>query len=332
MTEDIPREVEEIADAIKSMSIRGAGRIARAGAEALKKAALLYRGPRNPEDFQAYMERVARIIVSTRPTAVSLPNAVSYVMRAVRQGAMSYGEMVEAVVRRADEFIESSLEAVRRIADIGARRISSGETILTHCHSTAAVQVIITAHRMGKEIRVYSTETRPKFQGRITYRQLREAGVNVTQIPDSAVRSIMKRVDKVVVGADTVTSDGAVVNKVGTSQVALAAHEARVRVFVAAETYKFSPASATGIPVLIEERSPSEIVSEEWLTSHPGIRVFNPAFDVTPPEYIDAIVTEVGIIPPKAAIMVLKERFGDLESPEQLVLMAMDHDEAGVYF
>ena len=329
MAESIPGEVVMIADDIRSMRIRGAGRIARAGAEALKKAAQLYRGP--PSDFRKYMERVAGLIVSTRPTAVSLPNAVSYVMRALEtEGDLR--EIVEAVVRRADEFIESSLKAVRRIGIIGARRIMDGDVILTHCHSTAAVQVIITAHRMGKKIKVFSTETRPKFQGRITYRTLREAGVDVTQIPDSAVRSAMKMVDRVVVGADTVTSDGAVVNKVGTSQVALAAHEARVRVFVAAETYKFSPASAAGVPVIIEERDPSEIVSREWLDKHRGIRVYNPAFDVTPPEYIDAIVTEIGVIPPKAAIMVLKERFGELKPPDRLVLAARDHDEAGVYY
>ncbi len=328
----LPPEVVRIAEDIKEMRIRGAGRIARAGAEALKLAAQKYRGSPSPEDFRRYMERVAHYVVSTRPTAVSLPNAVSFVMKRLREAEGSFRELVATVVAAADEFIETSLRAVETIGRIGARMIKDGETILTHCHSTAAVSVLVAARKMGKEIKVYTTETRPKFQGRITYRQLAEAGVNATQIPDSAVRSVMKRVDKVVVGADTITSDGALINKVGTSQVALAAHEARVRLFVAAETYKFSPASVHGVPVLIEERPPEEVVPRKWLERNPGVKVRNPAFDVTPPEYIDAIITELGVIPPKAAAMVLRELFGYSAEAEKLVLVAVEHDEAGVYY
>ena len=120
----------------------------------------------------------------------------------------------------------------------------------------------------------------------------------------------MHEVDQVVIGADTIASNGAVINKIGTSQIALAAHEARVRVFVAAETYKFSPMTVFGELVSIEFRDPTEIVPREWLDDHPNVEVLNPAFDVTPPEYIDALITEIGVIPPQAAILVLMERMG----------------------
>ncbi len=328
----VPEEVASIARDIKGMKIRGAGKIARAGAEALKIAAQRYEGPTDPERFKGYMEQVARYIVSTRPTAVSLPNAVAFVMKQLREAAGGFRELVDTVVRAADDFIRNSLRAVETIGRIGARMLRSGDTVLTHCHSTAALSILVTAKKTGREIKVYTTETRPKFQGRITYKQLVEAGVEAIQIPDSAVRSIMKRVDKVVVGADTITSDGALINKVGTSQVALAAHEARVRLFVAAETYKFSPASVHGVPVLIEERPPDEVVPAEWLKRNPGVKIRNPAFDVTPPEYIDAIITEVGVIPPKAAAIVLRELFGYSYEAEKLVLVAAEHDEAGVYY
>lgn len=306
----IPLKVLEIAEGIKTMRIRGAGRIARAAAEALKIAALEYKGPMDEHSFKKYMAHVADLIVSTRPTAVSLPNAVLYVMYRLMSGRGGVKELIETVVKAAENFIQESLEAVKKIGEIGARRIKDGAVVLTHCHSTASVSVIVTAYKMGKIRRVYSTETRPFYQGRITARQLLEAGVPVTQIPDSAVRYIMHEVDQVVVGADTIASNGAVVNKIGTSQVALAAHEARVRVFVAAETYKFSPATVIGELVPIEFRSPTEIVGEEWLKKHPNIEVLNPSFDVTPPEYIDAIITERGVIPPQAAILVLMDRFG----------------------
>ncbi len=306
----VPEKVLEIAEGIKTMRIRGAGKIARAAAEALKIAAEKYEGPSDPGEFRKYMGRVANLVVSTRPTAVSLPNAVIYVMYHLDRASGGLEELRRAVIEAAEEFIEESLDAVRKIGEIGARRIKDNAVVLTHCHSTAAVSVITTAYKMGKIVKVYSTETRPFYQGRITYRQLIENGVPVVQIPDSAVRYVMHDVDQVVVGADTVASNGAVVNKIGTSQVALAAHEARVRVFVAAETYKFSPATLIGELVPIEFRPPTEIVPEDWIKRHPNVEVLNPAFDVTPPEYIDAIITEQGVIPPQSAILILLERFG----------------------
>ncbi len=306
----IPEKVLEIAEAIKTMKIRGAGKIARAAAEALKIAAEKYDGPKDPDEFRKYMNKVANLILSTRPTAVSLPNAVIYVMYHLGKATGDINDLKEAVIKSAEKFINDSLQAVKKIGEIGARRIKDNSVVLTHCHSTAAASVIINAYRMGKIIKVYSTETRPFYQGRITARHLLEAGVPVVQIPDSAVRYIMHEVDQVIVGADTIASNGAVINKIGTSQVALAAHEARVRVFVAAETYKFSPATLIGELVPIEFRDPTEIVPREWINKHKNVEVLNPSFDVTPPEYIDAIITEQGVIPPQAAILVLLERFG----------------------
>ncbi len=326
---NLDKRILEIADGIKTMRIRGAGKIARAAAEALKIAAETYRGPRDPGEFRKYMERIAELIISTRPTAVSLPNAVYYVMYALERTSGGVDELIHAVTSRAEEFIKNSLEAVKRIGEIGARRIKSGATVLTHCHSTAAVSVIKTAYEMGKIEKVYSTETRPFYQGRITTRQLLEAGVPVIQIPDSSVRYIMHEVDQVVVGADTITSNGAVVNKIGTSQIALAAHEARVRVFVAAETYKFSPMTVIGELVPIEFRPETEVVPEEWIRKHPNVKVLNPAFDVTPPEYIDAIITEEGVIPPQAAILVLIEKFGwALEKIKQGAIHKVEFEES----
>jgi ribose 1,5-bisphosphate isomerase len=122
--------------------------------------------------------------------------------------------------------------------------------------------------------------------------------------------------DKAIVGADAVAANGAVVNKIGTSMVALAAHESRVLFFVAAETYKFSPETMLGRLVRIEERGVSEVISERELKRMPKVNVRNPAFDVTPPDYIDLIITERGIIPPQAAIMVIQEEFGSITRDE----------------
>ncbi len=310
MSEYVPEGVRKIWLDIKEMRIRGAGRIARAGARALAIAAEEFKG-RNLKDFMAYMERIAEFVRSARPTAVSLPNAVAYVMnRLKRSGASSLEEAVRAVVNAAEEFIEYSLNAVRIIGELGAKRLENGDVVMTHCHSTAAVSVIATAHNQGKVHRVYVKETRPKMQGLITAKALADAGLDVILIPDSSVRYFMKKVNKVVVGADTIAANGAVINKIGTSMVALAAKEARVRMYVASETYKFSPQTVIGELVPIEVRSPLEIVTEEWLNRNPEVKVYNPVFDVTPPEYIDAIITEKGVIPPQAAILILLEEYG----------------------
>ncbi len=324
----VHEKIIEIAEGIRTMRIRGAGKIARSAAEALKIAAETYNGEPDPESFRKYMNEVAKLILATRPTAVSLPNAVYYVMYAL-EADLGFKELREAVISRAEEFVKNSLEAVRKIGEIGARRIKQDSVVLTHCHSTAAATVIITAYKMGKIKRVYSTETRPFYQGRITARHLLKAGVPVIQIPDSSVRYIMHEVDQVVVGADTIASNGALVNKVGTSQVMLAAHEARVRVFVAAETYKFSPMTVIGELVPIEYRDPTEIVPKEWIDKHPNVTVLNPAFDVTPPEYIDAIITEEGVIPPQAAILILMEKFGwALEKIKQGVKQSVSFEDS----
>ena len=304
----IPREVLQIAEDIKTMRIRGAGKIARSAAKALMIAAEKYRGP--VAEFKEYMEKVSRIILNTRPTAVSLPNAVMYVMTRLRKAEGDLSDLKQVVISSAKEFIDKSLEAVKKIAEYGAKMINDGDVIITHCHSTAAVSIIIEAHKQGKRVKVYSDETRPKFQGRITSTQLAEAGVDVTLVPDSAMRLMVRKADKVIVGADAIASNGALVNKIGTSQLALAAHEAGVVFLVAAETYKFSPMTFIGELVKIELREPAEIVSKEWLEANPGIRVLNPSFDVTPPEYISAIITELGVIPPHAAVLILTESFG----------------------
>lgn len=304
----IPREVLQIAEDIKTMRIRGAGKIARSAAKALMIAAEKYHGP--VTEFKEYMEKVSQIILNTRPTAVSLPNAVMYVMTRLRKAEGDLLDLKQVVISSAKEFIDKSLEAVKKIAEYGAKMINDGDVIITHCHSTAAVSIIIEAHRQGKRIKVYSDETRPKFQGRITSTQLAEAGIDVTLVPDSAMRLIVRKADKVIVGADAIASNGALVNKIGTSQLALAAHEAGVAFLVAAETYKFSPMTFIGELVKIELREPTEIVSKEWLEANPGVRVLNPSFDVTPPEYISAIITELGVIPPHAAVLILSESFG----------------------
>ena len=300
--------VAETADKIKRMEIRGAGRIARAAAEALRDGALASRAPTN-EAFRLEMEHAASLLLATRPTAVSLPNAVHMVMAGIEK-PLTLEEVRAGIVTRADEFIRSSQHAVEQIAGFGSRHIRDGDTIMTHCNSEAALSCIIAAHREGKEIEVFATEVRPRNQGLVTIRTLNDAGIKTNFIVDSAVRSFIHDVDLVVVGADAVTVNGAVVNKIGTSQVAHAAVEARVNVMVAAETYKFAPRTTLGELIEIEERPGSEVLPDAIAKELKNVTVRNPAFDVTPAEYIDLIVTEKGAIPPQMAYVIIRDYLG----------------------
>jgi ribose 1,5-bisphosphate isomerase len=300
--------VTETADKIKRMEIRGAGRIARAAAQALRDHAESL-STQDTGTFRSRMQEAADVLVATRPTAVSLPNAVHIVMAGLEQAGTAESAR-EGVIRRAEAFIDSSRHAVEQIARIGARHIKDGDVILTHCNSESALACIIEAHRSGKEIGVFATEVRPRNQGLVTIRTLNEAGIKTSFIVDSAVRSFINGIDLVLVGADAVTVNGAVVNKIGTSQVAHSASEARVNVLVAAETYKFAPRTIMGELIEIEERPPQEVLPDEIARTLPHVTVRNPAFDVTPADYIDMIVTEAGAIPPQMAYVIIQEYLG----------------------
>ncbi|MBP7410420.1 ribose 1,5-bisphosphate isomerase [Methanoculleus sp. 10] len=300
--------LNETAADIKNMEIRGAGRIARAAVEALADYARNL-DVSDPETFKREMQGAADILTGTRPTAVSLPNAVRYVMRAL-DSFESVEAARDAVLARAAEFVDHSEHAIERIAEIGARHISDGDVLLTHCNSEAALGCILEAHRQGKEIEVYATEVRPRGQGLITIRTLNDAGIRTNYIIDSAVRYFINDVDLVIVGADAIAVNGAVVNKIGTAQIAHAADEARTNVIVAAETYKFAPRTILGEKIEIEERDPGEVLPRGEAERLPFVRVRNPAFDVTPAEYIDLIVTERGAIPPELAYLVIRDYLG----------------------
>jgi ribose 1,5-bisphosphate isomerase len=296
----------ETAEKIKNMEIRGAVKIGRAAANAMKEEAKSVRTD-DLETFNKKMKDAYDLLYSTRPTAVTLPNALKYVMR---YKANSVDEARRAIIANADAFIANSENAVKKIGEIGAHRIKDGDTIMTHCNSSVAFQIFETAFKQGKNINVVATETRPRQQGYITVDFLQNVGIPTTLILDSAVRYYMKKVDLVIVGADAITANGSLINKVGTSQVALAANEARVSFICAAETYKFSPRSVFGEMIEIEERDPSEVLSPELQKKWPKLKVSNPAFDVTPHKYIDLIITEIGAISPEMAYWVIKDKLG----------------------
>lgn len=314
------QRLNKIATGIETMSIRGAGKIARYAIMALQNVAEESKA-KDKDAFTDELIAASKRLLSTRPTAVSLANSVRYLMHKVssaRQQGADLEKLRSVAIAAAKDFVRESNLAVERIGEIGSRRIRSGDVLMTHCQSNAVTAVMKKAWKDGKKFSVYVTETRPRFQGRKTATLLAREGIPVTVIVDSAARYFMNDVDKVIVGADAITANGALVNKIGTAAIASLAHESRTQFIVASETYKFSPETAIGELVTIEERDATEILPKSFLQKFPKVSVRNPSFDVTPPEYIDLIVTERGVIPPQGAIMMIHELFGTIQPSDLL--------------
>ena len=317
MSEDRPEPVaavRETAEAIAAMDVRGAATIADAAAEALAVQAR-DSVAETPATFRQDMRTAAKLLYETRPTAVSLPNALRYVLRGM--DGETVGALRESTIARVERFQTELTRAQEQLGRIGANRLRDGDVVLTHCHSTDALACIERAVADGKRIEAVVKETRPRNQGRITARQLRSWDVPVTYVVDSAAARCLGEVDHVLVGADSIVADGSVVNKIGTRGLAVNAREQGVPVVVAAQTIKLHPDTMTGHTVAIERRAETEVLSDEARrevergSSDESLVVSNPAFDVTPPRYVDAIVTERGQFPPESIVVLMRELFGE---------------------
>ncbi|NAZ24964.1 MAG: hypothetical protein GU357_04315 [Thermofilum sp.] len=261
---------------------------------------------RNPTLFVNSLER----ILKARPTASMLQNAVRLLTNnlAVTEVSTlddfiaSYENTRQAIVKKIFSDIEES-------STIASRRLANNDTVMTNSYSLFVKRTIEKAVEEGKKIKVYVTESRPTGEGVKFAAELSDKGIETYLIVDSAVRFFMKEVDKVLLSSEAISANGAVVNKIGTSLIALAAHEARVRVYVVSSTFKFSPETLVGELVEIPEIEISEYMPEGW-EKLKALKPKSPLFDVTPPSYIDAIITEKGVIAPEFAVMMFRESFG----------------------
>lgn len=289
------KSIKETAGKIKRLEIQGATNVAVSAAKALAQDLL---DAETPAEAARALDEGVRKLVAARDTEPMLRNGLKYIQSHVPRDWTDRDEFREAVERASAEIQGFFKESKTRIVEIGARRVRDGDTILTHCHSSAVTETLVEAHRQGRRFRVIQTETRPKYQGRITARELVEAGIDTTMIVDSAARHFMKEIDFVVVGGDAITSEGNVINKIGTSQVALAASEARIPFYVVSTLLKFDPVTIGGRYEAIEERDTGEI----WDAPPKGLKIRNPAFDVTRRDYIHGVITEEGVISPHSIL------------------------------
>ena len=298
------KTIDEMAEAIKNLRVRGAPLLGAAAAFGLALTAFHSKAGCVSE-LLAELEDAANILKSTRPTAVNLFWAADRVLGKARDFSGTAEELKTLVIREAQKIADEDAEANRAIGENGVALINDGDVILTHCNAGelatveygTALGVIRAAWKQGKKIRVIATETRPLLQGaRLTAYELKRDGIPVTLITDSMVGCVMHKrlVNKVVVGADRIVQD-AVINKIGTFTVAVLAHEHGVPFYVAAPKSTFDLAR-TSTDVVIEERKPAEVTHYgAKQVAAEGVSVLNPAFDITPLKYVSAIIHESGV-------------------------------------
>lgn len=314
----IDSEVRAVVDDVRIRQMRGGTIVTHAALSALRSAALKST-TQSKQDFLKELEENAKYLATIRTASVPLANGLRLVLTDVQAAAkqLDTQALKQSVVDATEGFERRLDESIETIAEIGARRLKDGDVILTHSYSSSVIAILKRAHQQHRQLKVFVTETRPELEGHDVARELTNLGIETTLIIDSAVSHFMKDSDKILVGAEAVAANGAIVNKIGTATIAAVAHEARVRVFVAASTYKFSPETMFGELIEIEERDPSFVLSDAETRQLPRLTVRNPAFDVTSPESIDLIITERGVIPPQAAIMIVRET-RKLQTPSPL--------------
>lgn len=300
---------EEVAEAIKNLTVRGAMAIGVAAAYGVVLAALsaLKQGSVSVKEGS---KNAARLLRSQRPTARNLFWALELMEGELDQTHLDGEPLSRRLLELADEIARQTIETNRRIVEIGQEILQDSTGALTHCNSGplagvrygTALGILIGAHQRGRGIHVFVDETRPLLQGaRITAWELERAGADYTVIVDSAAGEVMREglVDVVVVGADRIARNGDTANKIGTYMLAILSSAHHIPFYVAAPTSTIDAECPEGRQIVVEKRAPEEVRNFDGNTITPaGADVYNPAFDVTPSSYISGIITEFGILKP----------------------------------
>jgi ribose 1,5-bisphosphate isomerase len=287
---------------IKSLKIQGATNVAIAAIDVMQEVSLKSKA-KTKATYIKELSSAAKKLAKTRPTEPMMRNGLRYILH-LNLKRYDLNELRQVVKSKCEEFRGMILSSKNKIADIGSAKIEPGMTVLTHCHSSTVLDILKVAKQKG--INVICTETRPRFQGRITAKELISAGIKTRMIVDSAARFYMNKVDMVLVGADVITSEGNILNKIGTGLIAMASYDARTRFYVASTILKFDPATTLGSLEEIEHRSPREV----WESPPRGLKILNPAFEVTPRNFIDGIVTESGVFAPEMMYQIVSRDYG----------------------
>jgi eIF-2B alpha/beta/delta-like uncharacterized protein len=291
---DISPEIAGLIDEIRNDRVHGASQLARQAVMVLRKAAERSQAG-SVSQFLREQKEIGERLMSARPAMAPVSNIVSRVLKAISEKSvgMELASIRQLIVTEADEAVSDSLQAINHIAQYGSELINDSDRIMTHSYSSTVIEVLKVAHSKHKDIEVIATRSGPGLTGERIAQELGHHGILVTFIDDAAMGLYISMVDRVMVGADRIYTDGRVVNGIGTYQLAVVAARADVPFYVLCETLKFDPRLRSG-EVDLEEKEAAEVIEPGRLP--PEVKVKNPYFDITPLELVSGIVTETGVL------------------------------------
>ncbi|MCW4005916.1 MAG: S-methyl-5-thioribose-1-phosphate isomerase [Candidatus Bathyarchaeota archaeon] len=295
--------LQDTAERIRKLQVQGARNVAIAAIQALETLAQ-QTSTQTRKAFLSELYEARSVLFQSRETEPLMRNAVQWVITQVEDSdERNVIELAHLVSKRSQGFQKDLEASKQKIAEIGSRRIQNGAVVFTHCHSSTVTNLLAKAKQQGKTFQVICTETRPAFQGRLTAKELTNLGIETTFIVDSAAQTFLPKADLVLVGADAITSEGNIINKIGTAAIALIAREAKKPLYSVTELLKYDPQTLQGETEKIEYRNPNEI----WTDPPKNLNIQNPAFDLTQNYLISALITEQGIIPPQTITQLMQQ-------------------------
>jgi len=302
MESNMTRFKRTVAD-IRSLKIQGAKNVAIEATKSLNHIIAL--APKvSKEGLVHNLEDAKKKLFATRPTEPAMRNAVSFVL--LKMAHLDTKEEIAADIRdRIKYVLEYFDSAQKKIIEMGKKKIHDGSVVFTHCHSSTVTQILIQAKKEGKRFVVHNTETRPLLQGRITAKELSDNGIKVMHFVDSAARIALKKADIFLMGADAITSEGKVINKVGSELFAETAYRFGVPVYSCTHAWKFDPKTIEGFEEEIEIRQAKEI----WKNPPKNVKIYNYAFEQVAPALLSGIISELGVYKPQVFIEDVKRNY-----------------------
>ncbi|MBT7903427.1 translation initiation factor eIF-2B [Candidatus Woesearchaeota archaeon] len=296
---------KQIVGDIKSLKIQGATNVATSAVLAIKEL-IKEKKSDSTIELAKSLKKGKLLLFKSRPTEPMMRNAINFVLQDIDNLIHEPKVLfVSSIHDKIHEAIHSIKVGEERLIEFGAKKIKTGSIVYTHCHSSTVVNILIKAKEQGKTFEVYNTETRPRFQGRITATDLAKAKIPVTHFVDSAAAIALSKADLFLMGADAITSEGNVFNKVGSGMIATLAHALRVPVYSCTHSWKFDPLTVFGSDETVELRDPKEI----WSAPPKGVKVLNPAFEIVLPELVAGVITELGVFRSDSLIEELRREY-----------------------
>ncbi len=290
-------KLDETVKKIKNLEIQGASSVARSSLKALEYVANHSKAD-SRKKFLKELDEAKKKLFNTRPTEPMMRNALKYVLwKARKTSKEDYKNETKEIIK---SLYGRTGEAKEKVFEIGSNVVEKDDIVLTHCHSSNVMGIL----KKAKPKKVFCTESRPRYQGRISAKELVNAGINTSLIVDNAAIDFIKKVDMVLIGCDVITPNS-VINKIGSRVISILCEKYDTPMYVCSTSYKFDPKSTIGKGVSVEERSPDEV----WKNPPEGLEILNPAFDSVDYDNIKSFINELGVFSPDSLFITLRNKY-----------------------